>query len=153
MNIFQSNLGKLFTITLVFMPGIALADFKSDIIESCTNYQQGKDKSEINACKLYIDGFIDSSLLSENAVIKPKAMIEKDATQQSEFLQRAYRTRVLNLPTSLAIEASYQFCIPLEYDRKLVASTVAKSLDIAGLEDKPLKVLLSESLMSNFPCE
>ncbi|WP_426359959.1 hypothetical protein ACPUVO_07010 [Pseudocolwellia sp. HL-MZ19] len=153
MKIFQSNLGKLFTISLVLIPGIALADFKSDIIESCTNYQKDIDKSEINACKLYIDGFIDSSLLSENAVVKPKAMIGNDETQQSEFLQRAYRTRVLSLPTSLATEANYQFCIPLEYDRKIVASTVAKSLDIASLEDKALKVVLSESLISNFPCD
>lgn len=153
MNVFQNKLCRLITISVVMIPGIALADFKSDIIESCTNYQQGKDKSEINACKLYIDGFIDSSLLSEYAVSKPKAMIKKDSYQQSEFLQRAYSTRVITSPSSLSTPVSYKFCIPLEYDRKIVASTVAKSLDIASLEDEPLKVVLSKSLTKNFPCK
>lgn len=153
MTIFQSNLFKSFIMGLVFLPGVALADFKSDIIKSCTNYQQGSDKSEINACKLYIDGFIDASLLFESGAVKPKAMIEQGTEEKSDFLQRAYRTRVLTLPSSLSTEVTYQFCIPLEYDRKIVASKVAKSLDINGLQDKAFKEVLFESLTSNFPCE
>ena len=46
-------------ISACLSPSIVLADYKSDIIDSCSAYQTGKDLSEVNACKLYIDGFID----------------------------------------------------------------------------------------------
>ena len=146
------KISNFLTVSLVLLPTIALADFKSDIIKSCTSYQKGIDKSEINACKLYIDGFIDSSLLSDDAAIQPKAIINDDSTKQSSFLQRAYKTRVFSTPTSLPTEITYKFCIPSEYDRKYVASKVAKSLNIEHLADKSLRVVLFEALVSKFPC-
>ena len=59
--------------SVLLIPTIVLADFKSDIIASCSAYQQELDKKEINACKLYIDGFIDSSLLTKDGAVKPQA--------------------------------------------------------------------------------
>ncbi|MFT6193489.1 MAG: hypothetical protein ACJASU_000385 [Cognaticolwellia sp.] len=58
-------------------------------------YEIKRQTLEINACKLYINSFIDSSLLNDDGVVKPKAMIERRAPEQSNFLKRAYRTRVL----------------------------------------------------------
>ncbi|MFT5756959.1 MAG: hypothetical protein ACI9LM_001684 [Alteromonadaceae bacterium] len=140
------------SITLLVMPMTVLADFKSDIISSCKAYQQGEDKSEINACKLYIDGFIDSSLLTEDAVVQPKAMIERKSAPQSDFLKRAYQTRVLTTSSMLINEEAHQFCIPREYDRKTIASTVAKSMDTSQLATKKLKEVLFETLIADFPC-
>ncbi|MBA6288590.1 MULTISPECIES: Rap1a/Tai family immunity protein [unclassified Colwellia] len=134
------------------MSTVVKADFKSDIISSCKAYQQGDDKSEINACKLYIDGFIDSSLLNDDGVVKPKAMIERTAPEQSDFLKRAYRTRVLTTSSMLSNEEAYQFCIPREYDRKEIASSIAKSMDINQLADKQLKQVIFETLIADFPC-
>lgn len=136
---------------LILIPTIVLADFKSDIIASCSVYQQGHDKKEINACKLYIDGFIDSSLLTEDAAIQTKAMIASKPRQQSAYLKRAYQTRV-NDPSFLRNHKEYQFCIPREYDRKVVASNIAKSMDITQLADKALKEVLLETLIADFPC-
>lgn len=139
-------------IGLLAMSTVVKADFKSDVISSCKAYQQGDDKSEINACKLYIDGFIDSSLLNDDGVVKPKAMIERTAPEQSDFLKRAYRTRVLTTSSMLSNEEAYQFCIPREYDRKEIASSIAKSMDINQLADKQLKQVIFETLIADFPC-
>jgi hypothetical protein len=136
---------------LIFLPTIVLADFKSDIIASCSAYQQGHDKNEVNACKLYIDGFIDSSLLTDDAAVQTKAMIASKPKEQSAFLKRAYQTRV-NDPSFLRNHKEYQFCIPREYDRKVVASGIAKSMDINQLADKPLKEVLLETLIADYPC-
>lgn len=140
------------SVGLLVIPMSAIANFKSDIIDSCKAYQQGEDKSEINACKLYIDGFIDSSLLTKDGVVKPKAMIERKSAPQSDFLKRAYQTRVLTTSSILKNEEAHQFCIPLEYDRKKIASTVAKSMDISQLTNKQLKEVLFETLITHFPC-
>lgn len=137
---------------VIFIPTMVLADFKSEIIESCSAYQQGNDRKEVNACKLYIDGFIDSSLLTEDAVIQTKAMINNRPKEQSAFLQRAYRTRV-NDPAFLNSHKEYQFCIPRDYDRKVITSRIAKSLNIDQLANKPLKEVLLETLIDNFRCK
>ena len=142
---------KLTVVGLILTPTVVLADFKSDIIASCTAYQQGYDKKEINACKLYIDGFIDSSLLTEDAAIQTQAMIASKPRELSAFLMRAYRTRV-NDPAFLSNHKEYQFCIPREYDRKVVASGIAKSMNIKLLADKPLKEVLLETLIADYPC-
>jgi len=153
MNILKAIIPSATSVVLLLMPVVAFADFKSDIISSCKAYQQGEDKSEINPCKLYIDGFIDSSLLTEDGVVQPKAMIGRNAPQQSDFLKRAYRTRVLTTSSMLTNEDTHQFCIPREYDRKAIASSVAKSMDISQLAEKQLKEVLFETLISDFPCQ
>ncbi len=140
------------TVIMILAPQVAHADFKSEIIDSCTAYQTGKDTNEVNACKLYIDGFIDSSLLTEEGIIKPKAMIERQPQEQSDYLKRAYQTRLLTTSSLIANEDAHQFCIPREYDRKVIASTLAKSLDINQLNDKPLKQVLFDTLIADFPC-
>ncbi|AZQ85381.1 hypothetical protein EKO29_16155 [Colwellia sp. Arc7-635] len=153
MNMLKPLMISSTAIALLLVPVTVFADFKSDIISSCKAYQQGEDKSEINPCKLYIDGFIDSSLLTEDGVVQPKAMIERNAPEQSDFLKRAYRTRVLTTSSMLSNEDSHQFCIPLEYDRRSIASSLAKSMDISQLDEKQLKEVLFETLIADFPCQ
>ncbi|MEH6445528.1 MAG: Rap1a/Tai family immunity protein [Oceanospirillaceae bacterium] len=133
-------------IGLIVTQSIALADYKSDIINSCTTYQQGRDKSDINPCKLYIDGFIDALLYAEKGAIKAKSL---NKIPQSDYLKRVYRTRIAS---KLDNEDAYQFCIDREYDRKSVASILAKSIDIQLLQSKPLKEVLFTALTRNFPC-
>jgi len=143
---------KIISVCLIFASGSVFADFKSDIIKSCKAYQEGTDRNEINPCKLYIDGFIDASLLSESAAVKPEALLTKQSKKTSEFMKRAYETRVSERKSLMKNNVIHAFCIPLETDRKAVASQVAKSLNIADLKNKPLKKVLFEALESDFPC-
>ena len=152
MYITKSRWITIISVCLTFASGSVFADFKSDIIKSCKAYQEGTDRNEINPCKLYIDGFIDSSLLSESAAVKPEALLDKQLKITSDFMKRAYKTRVTERVSLMKNAESHAFCIPLETDRKIVASQVAKSLNITDLEYKPLKKVLFEALESDFPC-
>lgn len=145
-------MAKFIFVCFLLASGSVFADFKSDIIKSCKAYQQGIDRSEINPCKLYIDGFIDSSLLSESAVEKPEALIDNPRLPVSDFVKRAYKTRVTTRSSLTEKGGAHEFCIPLEDDRRKVASKVAKSMKIDDLQTKSLKVVLFETLVSDFPC-
>ncbi|XQW84963.1 Rap1a/Tai family immunity protein [Thalassotalea piscium] len=150
---FNKIIRYIMTIGLVLTPSVVLADFKTDIIDSCKAYQQGKDTSRINACKLYIDGFIDSALITEDAVIKPRAVIAHQKKPQSDYLKRAYKTRLLTTSSMLPNEDAHQFCIPKELERQALASMVAKSIDINKLANKSLKEVLFDTLIEEFPCK
>ncbi|MGJ8679676.1 hypothetical protein [Paraglaciecola sp.] len=127
----------------------ATADYKSDIVESCQQYQAGVDKEQVNACKLYIDGFIDAAVLTNNAAIVDQNS-SKESKTKSAFLQRVYQTR---LNSNRQDSFDYQFCLQVDEDRKHIASKIAKALDISDLASKPLKRVLSETLTSVFPCK
>lgn len=152
MNILKRIILRISAISLLVAPMAAMADYKSEIINSCSLYQQGDDTREINACKLYIDGFIDSSLLTEDGVVWPKEVIAQQSVKQSAFLKRAYQTRVLTTSSSIKNEAAHQFCIPKEYDRRKIASQLAKSIDISLLKNKQLREVLFDTLVADFPC-
>lgn len=129
----------------------AQADYKSEIVESCQQYQAGADKDHVNACKLYIDGFIDAAVFTESATIVDEKS-KKVSEEQSAFMQRAYQTRSTRRISSQIDNIDYQFCLSLGEDRKLIASKIAKALNISELESKPLKRILSETLSKAFPC-
>ncbi|WP_206484054.1 hypothetical protein [Thalassotalea sp. G2M2-11] len=151
MNNIKHLMLSLVTINLFIISTTVWADFKSDIIASCSDYQKYQEKQEVNACKLYIDGFIDSALLTDDAVIEPKT-ITGHTSAQSSYLKRAYRTRV-NDSAFLSTHQDIQFCLPQEYDRAFITSKIAKSIDITQLASKPLKEVLFETLIANFPCK
>jgi hypothetical protein len=148
----KNFIAKFIFVGFLLASGSVFADFKSDIIKSCKAYQQGIDLSEINSCKLYIDGFIDSSLLSESAVVKPEALIDNPRAPVSDFVKRAYNTRVTARSSLTEKGGEHEFCIPLEEDRRKVVSKVAKSMKIDDLQAKSLKEVLFEALVSEFPC-
>jgi hypothetical protein len=148
----KNFIAKFIFVCFLLASGSVFADFKSEIIKSCKAYQQGIDRSEINPCKLYIDGFIDSSLLSESAVVKPEALIDNLRSPVSDFVKRAYNTRVTARSSLTEKGGDHAFCIPLEEDRRKVVSKIAKSMKIDDLETKYLKEVLFETLVSDFPC-
>lgn len=151
----QLSITKLAILVAMFMSLVSIsakADYKSSIIESCTAYQQGQDNDEVNACKLYIDGFIDSSLLAEEGAVKINGTLQSVEKPQSEFIKRVYQTRLLTRNTLADEEMTYQFCIPRELNRKIIASNIAKALDIKKLENELLKVVVFEALTNKYPC-
>ena len=134
---------------LILLSSMTQANFKPEIIDSCTAYQQGTDKSEANACKLYIDGFIDSSLYTKAGKVETTDVTGNQSAQESDFLQRVYSTRI---SSRLPDKVTHQFCIPQKHNRKLIASSIAKSIDIHQLENTPLRDVIFKALAKNFPC-
>ncbi len=141
-----------FFLVVVAVPFSAKADYKSEIIESCLNYQSGVDKDHVNACKLYIDGFIDAAVSTESAKIVDENSKQK-SEEQSPFMKRVYQTRAIRRTSTQNNDVDYQFCLSTDQDRKDIASRIAKSLDVSDLESKTLKKTLSETLSKTFPCD
>ncbi|WP_281557839.1 hypothetical protein [Thalassomonas sp. RHCl1] len=131
----------------------ARADYKSEIIDSCRAYQGGGDVGHVNACKLYIDGFIDAAVFTESATVVDEKPGYAGQVKANAFLQRAYQTRLPRRFSSEFDDISYQFCLENGEDRKAIASKIAKTLNIAELENKPLKKILFETLVRIFPCQ
>ena len=149
MKMFKSIVISMGTVGMLSMSSVSLADYKSDIISSCSKYQQGLDSKDINICKLYIDGFIDALLFTKEGVIKSGEFITLSSSTQSDYAKRAYSTRV---SPRLPPKDNYQFCLYKGYDRKSVASLLARSIDIQQLQSKPLKAVLFTTLTEHYPC-
>lgn len=131
----------------------AIADYKSEIIASCQAYQTGADKGHANACKLYIDGFIDAAIYTYNGAIIDDSQVNITKAKQSNFMERAYQTRLPRRITSEIDNVNIQFCIARGDDRKAIASKIAKAINISELKHKPLKKILFKTLVNVYPCE
>ena len=143
---------KVLIVLAALGAGAAQADFKSEIGASCQNYQQGLKVSEINACKLYIDGFIDSSLLADEGAIMPQAIINTERPERSPFIKRVYQTRLLTMSGAQSDSEIHSFCLPMELSRPEIASTLAKAIDIDALESKPMQQVVFDALVQEYPC-
>ncbi|WDE08496.1 hypothetical protein SG34_031735 [Thalassomonas viridans] len=159
LKLFQMN-SRLNKVKVLLLAGLlsamafsVKADYKSEIIESCRAYQGGSDTGHVNACKLYIDGFIDAAVLTESAAVVDEKPEYAGAVKENAFMQRAYQTRLPRRFSSEFDNIEYQFCLETGEDRKAIASKIAKTLDISELENKPLKKILFETLVSIFPCK
>lgn len=120
----------------------AKADFKSEIIESCTQYQKNDVGKFVNACKLYIDGFIDASMQYHETNIN---------VGKSEFIKRVYRTRTMS-GELVSNEFERPFCIPKKLQRQQVASSVAKSINLSNLDIIDFRLVVHQSLVNQYPC-
>ncbi|MDU0112477.1 Rap1a/Tai family immunity protein [Psychrosphaera aquimarina] len=120
---------------------VATADFKSEIIESCTEYQKNDGGKFVNACKLYIDGFIDASMQYH----------ENTNDDKSSFIKRVYRTRTMS---GEIVNSDFErpFCIPKKLQRQQVASNVAKSIELNNLDIIDFRLVVHQSLVNQYPC-
>jgi len=121
---------------------VAKADFKSEIIESCTQYQNNDGGKVVNACKLYIDGFIDASMQYHGSASND---------DKSEFIKRVYRTRTMS-GEIVSSDFERPFCIPKKLQRQQVASTTAKSIDLSNLDIVDFRLVVHQSLVKLYPC-
>jgi len=121
---------------------VAKADFKSEIIESCTQYQKNDGGKIVNACKLYIDGFIDASMQYHETASND---------DKSEFIKRVYRTRTMS-GEIVSSDFERPFCIPKKLERQQVASTTAKSIDLSNLDIIDFRLVVHQSLVKLYPC-
>ena len=137
------NIKKLMSISLVMLIAFnAKADFKSEIIESCTEYQKNDGGKFVNACKLYIDGFIDASMQYHES---------SNNEEKSNFIKRVYRTRTMS---GEIVSSNFErpFCIPKKLTRQEIASTTAKAIDLSNLDIIDFRLVVHQSLVKLYPC-
>ncbi|GHB77764.1 hypothetical protein GCM10008107_29200 [Psychrosphaera saromensis] len=121
---------------------VAKADFKSEIIESCSEYQKNDGGKYVNACKLYIDGFIDASMQYHESASND---------DKSEFIKRVYRTRTMS-GEIVSSDFERPFCIPKKMQRQEVASSIAKAMDLSNLDITDFRLVVHHSLIKLYPC-
>ena len=132
----------LVAVSFMLITFVAKADFKSEIIESCAHYQKNDGGKAVNACKLYIDGFIDASMQYHEST---------NNDDKSEFIKRVYRTRTMS---GEIVNSDFErpFCIPKKMQRQQVASSVAKALDLSNLDITDFRIVVHHSLVKLYPC-
>jgi hypothetical protein len=134
---------NVFIVTgLTLMSFVVKADFKSEIIESCTEYQKNDGGKFVNACKLYIDGFIDASMQYHESTHND---------DKNDFIKRVYRTRTMS-GELVSSDFERPFCIPKKMKRQEVASSIAKSMDLSNLDITDFRLVVHHSLVKIYPC-
>ncbi len=123
-------------------------DVKQAVLEACENYQKGKNVSPDNRCKAYIDGFIDASILAQSATFGSGTPTQSD---RSSIVKRAlkYRIGVVDIKGTTV---NYDFCIPEDVKLFDLKANVINSLDIAVLNQVPLKLEVLSTLKRLYPC-
>ena len=130
---------------LVLVATGARATDNASLRGSC---QTAPESTDALPCRHYIAGFLDGALLTDTAII---TSIEQ--SQVSDFLARAYRTRVGNTrrqkppPTFLA-----EFCLPPGVSIDDAARQVHLAMRPLG-EDASLQEHVYETVRQVFPCE
>lgn len=64
------------------------------------------------ACRFYVAGFLDGALLTDTAIVR--SLTTDDDADTSDFLARAYQTRVGHLRGGAPATALAEFCLPPE---------------------------------------
>lgn len=121
---------------------------KQSVVQACIDYQSGKDMSVSNSCKAYIDGFIDASLVANMASIG----YQSDQGGRSDIVQRAMKYRVGAWDID-GNEVSYDFCIPENVLPVKVKASIAQGINVAKLDQQPLKYAVLSTLKQLYPCQ
>lgn len=135
-------------LTLAFaMPAAAVQNLSgSKLVDYCAG-----DNDKLNACLLYLQGYIDGAVATDSRVVQNVA----DLYERNEsFSQRAIRTRIQSRLERLGAPSFAGFCIPDPVDIVAVVKTLHDYVlahPEAGDMDGGEVVL--ESLREAYPCE
>lgn len=130
--------------TATWRPAFATED--TSLMATCVPAAAASD-----ACRFYIAGFLDGALLTDTAIISSLMAVEPGSdSSSSDYLARAYRTRVGELrgnppPTALA-----EFCLPPDLTIDAAAAAVLPLLDSAS--GNSLQEIVYAAVKNRFPC-
>ena len=104
-----------------------------------------------DACRFYIAGFLDGALLTDTAIISSLSAVEPGADSgSSDFLSRAYRTRVGEFRDNPPATALAEFCLPPDMTIDAAAEALLPLLQSdAG---STLQEIVYAAVKARFPC-
>ncbi|MBU2966298.1 hypothetical protein Q4508_16905 [Amphritea sp. 2_MG-2023] len=104
------------------------------------------DQNDISA--EYIAGFLAGANLTDGAIIK-----NISTGEESEFLQRAYRTRLGKKHPSTQVTYLAGFCLPEGIDDKTVINKVTEKLKTTTYPEKTQRdIIVYNTIKSLYPC-
>lgn len=143
------------TATLLLGGSAALAgDAQLDddrLAQHCTRFVADPADPAGQACLAYIQGFLDGSLVTDNAVYEQLGA--GDAGPDGAFTDRATRTRLGPMGGTGNRRRFSGFCIPPDTPLPQVVSTVANALEQeAAAADSDAAAVVGAVLRTHYPC-
>ena len=149
-NLFRRHLIG-FSLAALFSLGHPLAVAWNDqVTQACTHEGHAATEAEIAICHAYIEGFLDGAVITDTAVI---ASVGEGAPEESDYLKRAYMTRMGSYNPKLPATALAHFCLPQGVERKQVVETLATAIALDESAAEDVSIALYNVLQASFPCE
>lgn len=126
------------------LPTIAQATGDTALADAC---RSGEDPDQI-LCAQYVAGFLDGALLTDAAVVN-----NLSSGERSDFMERAYRTRVGEGRTPLPPTALADFCLPDGMSTDAAAERVVDALGQKPAIAQTLQDEVYSAVKALFPCE
>ena len=101
-------------------------------------------------CSHYIEGFLDGALETDSAIIKK---VDAGDAKHSEFLARAYRTRLGKSLKDLPSTFLADFCLPPLLTRADLVSRIAQQLSGEEQVQPSFSAAVYATVKQQFPCE
>jgi len=140
-----------FSLAALFSLGHPLAVAWNDqVTQACTHEGHAATEAEIAICHAYIEGFLDGAVITDTAVI---ASVGEGAPEESDYLKRAYMTRMGSYNPKLPATALAHFCLPQGMERKQVVETIATAIALDESAAEDVSISLYNVLQASFPCE
>lgn len=140
-----------FSLAALFSLGHPLAFAWNDqVTQACTHEGHAATEAEIAICHAYIEGFLDGAVITDTAVI---ASVGEGAPEESDYLKRAYMTRMGSYNPKLPATALAHFCLPQGVERKQVVETLATAIALDESAAEDVSISLYNVLQASFPCE
>ena len=140
-----------FSLAALFSLGHPLAFAWNDqVTQACTHEGHAATEAEIAICHAYIEGFLDGAVITDTAVI---ASVGEGAPEESDYLKRAYMTRMGSYNPKLPATALAHFCLPQGMERKQVVETLATAIALDESAAEDVSFSLYNVLQASFPCE
>ena len=125
-----------------------VAAWNDYVVAACSG-EAGNPEVGHAACSAYIEGFLDGALVTDAAIVES---MSGDQHTTSDYLKRAYQTRVSSQRLNLPPTALAHFCLPENESRADVVETIAADLLAREDDGKPISDVLFGILQSKYPC-
>lgn len=126
------------------LPNTAQATVNAALAEAC---HSGQEPDRV-LCAQYVAGFLDGALLTDAAVVN-----NLSSGERSDFMERAYRTRVGEGRTPLPPTALADFCLPDGLSSDAAAGRVVDALGQKPVTTQSLQDEVYSAVKALFPCE
>lgn len=124
--------------------------WNDEVSKACVQQGLAATAAETAICHAYIEGFLDGAVITDTAII---ASVTAEEVADSEYLQRAYKTRVGSYNPKLPATALAQFCLPSGKERSEIVTTIATAIGEDKDAAKDISISLYSILKSYYPCE
>lgn len=100
-------------------------------------------------CYSFVSGFIDGALLTDAAIVTTLA---DEKQKDSEFFNRAYRTRIGELGKNAPATYLAEFCLPAKLDRQALVEQIVTLMPATQPQGQSFAETLYMSIKKQFPC-